>query len=381
MSSSGRLPAAVDCGTDPVSLYPASVPVMIGKWCTGPPLSLRASIDYSDLLNPVYLRDSGPRKYTVFSFPGLGGTGDGLCPDGKDRVGSCWTRKVVCSVDSSHTFYVKSGSSCGRPACRHHWKIWANREAQRLRAHVCGYQTAADYPYPARHVVFSLNPAEASEFLRKYGHDEVLLYTKLNAHFLKQAKKSGIIGGSKSLHAYRVKRTIKDKFAGQGNIWDIVRGAVNDGADLLDYVYWSPHAHFICYGKMAPIKGAGKDRTVADFDYTMIRALNTEDEVEKAAYYILSHCALNPKPGCFNVTYFGVCSSKYLKLEWQQYFSEDDTCCDCGAVRVYDDPSFVPGGGRPDTREVATRRRLYAEYSVTGPKGPPDPDPGCVLKT
>ncbi|MBA7581778.1 hypothetical protein ES708_23689 [subsurface metagenome] len=196
-----------------------------------------------------------------------------------------------------------------------------------------------------------------------------MLHKKLNAHFLKQAKESGIIGGTKFLHAYRVKRKIRDKFAGQGNIWDIVLGAVNNGADLLDLVYWSPHAHFICYGKMAPVKGAGKDRSVTKFNYKMVRALYTEEEVEGLARYLLSHCALNPAKRGRNVSYFGVCAPTKLKLVCQYWHAEEVKCPVCGAVMVYDDPLFVPGG-RLDTREVATCRRLYAEYSVTGP-GPP----------
>jgi len=343
---------------DQASLYPASVPVMKGT-----------TVDYSNLLEPVYRPDTDPWKYTYFMYPGMAGTTDGLCPDGKDRVGNCWTKVVVCSVDPGHFTMSRTGESCGSPACRHHWKGWAYRGAQRIRAHVCGYQQATNYPYPARHIVMSLDEAKRNKFLTDFGHDETILWKKLRAHFLKTAKSCGITGGAMVMHAYRVKPEIRKKFGGSGKIWDLIRGAVHNGAPLFDLVYWSPHVHIAGYGKMASVKGAGKGRAGSDFQYKMIRALNTEEDVESWAYYSLSHCALNPAKRGTNVSYFGVCAPNKLKLVWQQWYTEDLKCPVCGAAVVYDNPLF-PRDFHLDTRTVATCRRLYAEYEVAG-LGPP----------
>jgi len=327
------------------------------------------TIDYSNLENPVYRPDMSPGEYTYFMYPGMAGTADGLCPDGEDRGDGCWTKKAVCSIDPSHFTLTKTGKSCGSPACRHHWKGWAYRGAQRIRAHVCGYQQATNYPYPARHITISLDPSERQKFLDDYGYDEVLLWKKLRAHFLKLAKSCGITGGAMILHTYRVKPKIREKFGGGGKIWELIRGAVHNGAPFYDLVYWSPHVHIAGYGKMASIKGAGKDHTASQFQYKMIRALNTEDDVDVWAYYALSHCALNPAKRGSNVSYFGVCAPNKLKLVWQQWFTEDIICPVCGAAVVYDIPDFIPDT-RLDTREVATRKRLYAEYVITGSDPP-----------
>jgi len=175
-------------------LYPASVPVVKGR-----------KIDYSNLQKPVYLPNPDPLEYTYFLYPGMAGTGDGLCPDGTDRSDNCWSKKTVCSVDPSHFTMIRTGKSCGSPACRHHWKGWAYRAAQRTRAHVCGFQQATNYPYPARHIILSLDKAERLDFLKKYRYDEVIPWKKLRSHFLKTAKSCGITGGAIIMHAYRVR--------------------------------------------------------------------------------------------------------------------------------------------------------------------------------
>jgi len=114
---------------------------------------------------------------------------------------------------------------------------------------------------------------------------------------------------------------------------------------------------------MASVKGAGKDRAGSEFRYKMIRALNTEDDVEAWAYYAFSHCALNPAKSGSNVSYFGVCAPTNLNLVWQQWCTEELKCPVCGAPIVYENPLLAPDP-RCDSRETATCKRLYAEYAV-----------------
>ena len=108
-----------------------------------------------------------------------------------------------------------------------------------------------------------------------------------------------------------------------------------------------------------------------EFLYKNKGPLTTRDDIERWAYYALSHAPVIPGRGdkkLHAITYFGSCSNRKLKHTWIHRCSVPLVCEQCGAPMIQE-----------GTNEIFFIRRTFADwiYSETGfdktknPAGPP----------
>jgi hypothetical protein len=213
--------------------------------------------------------------------------------------------------------------------------MWAHRGADRISCRVDGFRQFARVP--PRHVILSLNPGEVAldklSDMPAYRAMEILKDV-----FKKKAQTVGITGGALIIHLWRTNEKVPRNV--ETKKWQWVR---NQGREkFADYVIFEPHAHLACYGFLVtPKKG--------EFLYKNKGPLKTRDDIERWAYYALSHCPIiaNKKA----VTYFGCCSYNKLKHTWMNRCSVDLRCEVCGAPMVYE-----------GTNEIVLMRRTYATW-------------------
>jgi len=217
---------------------------------------------------------------------------------------------VVCP--SCKTELEMGGTTCGRVECPKCWGTWARRGAERVAARVWGYQEAANVHHKPRHATFDLDAVDWKEAKKK-------------------AQDLGFTGGVIVIHPWR----LKDEFRGMMEImaertgksrYDIVRES-EFGMDALKY---SPHAHVLCYGKGVDVK---KDSD--EYVYRMIRRLNSQDGLQGAVYYLLSHTFIPDGPGKRTYRYFGTCLPQRLKPTWEGHTTDFLKCPNCGKEMVY----------------------------------------------
>jgi len=203
-------------------------------------------------------------------------------------------------------------STCGRVECPSCWGTWARRGAERVAARVWGYREASKTHHKPRHATFDLDTVDWKS-------------AKLKAEAL------GFTGGAIFIHPWRIKpeyRAMMEIMAErtQRSRYDIVRESTF-GADALEF---SPHAHVLCYGKGVDVK-KGSD----EYEYRMIRRLNSLDGLGGAVYYLLSHTFIPDKPGQRVYRYFGTCLPQRLKPRWTGKTTDVLCCANCGEPMVY----------------------------------------------
>ena len=105
---------------------------------------------------------------------------------------------------------------------------------------------------------------------------------------------------------------------------------VRESAIGMDAMRYSPHAHVICYGKGVQVE-KGSD----EYQYRMIRRLNSLDGVQGAVYYLLSHTFIPEGRGRMTYRYFGTCLPQRLKPTWEGKTSDSLRCANCGEPMIY----------------------------------------------
>jgi hypothetical protein len=299
-------------------------------------------------LYPAYVPSNDlPLNQTLIS--GMGIKTNESCGDG------IYKRLVHCSKNSEHDHYAIGGKSCGKIECPICWTQWAHRGADRISCRVDGFRQFARAP--PRHIILSLNEDDIP-------FDELLMMTgkkaldTLKRVFLNKAELYGVTGGAMVTHLYRTNDLVPRDIPGIKK-WEWVRQQGRE--NFFKYVEFEPHAHISGYGYLVqPKKG--------EFLYKNKGPLQTRDDIERWAYYSLSHASI--VEGKTAVIYFGDCSNRKLKPVWIHRMKTELRCDICGAVMIYD-----------DFNEVALITRTFADwvYSSDGfqdtreSKGPPLP--------
>ena len=278
----------------------------------------------------------------------------GLGPKTDDSCGNgVWTRIVVCPVNSEHERYQVGGTSCKQPSCPVCWSMWAHRAADRISCRVDGFKRFERYP--PRHLIFSLEPDDVNlEKLEIMSAQKAYDYFK--GIFIKKAESVGVVGGAMILHNARTNDKVPRNEVAVKK-WDWVRKQGPE--NYFDYVDFEIHAHIAGYGYL-------KEPKKGEFLYKNKGPLKTRDDIEKWAYYAISHAPVIP--GKKSVVYFGACSNSKLKPTWTSRMSVPVYCPECGLQMVYE-----------GTNEPVYMKRTFAEWifsrwgfeNTRTSKGPP----------
>lgn len=235
-------------------------------------------------------------------------------------------RRLVCERSPSEHPVIQVGlRSCGRPECPECWSTWAMRQSDRCGSRITGFRDATRHRYHPRHVIVSLDDDESGSLLDEYEGNPGILYRKIKGALRKQAQAVGVKGGAMVIHYYRVDHLDFPEYDQDSKykIWEQVRRT----GRWYDIVRFSPHAHIIAYGYLNKVGG---DK----FAYKNKGPLQTREDVERVAYYMLSHCTLPPKGHA--LTYFGCCSYSKLTVASKRAWTMPLMCPVCGAHMVYE---------------------------------------------
>lgn len=256
-----------------------------------------------------------PSNIDDIYVPGMGDATSDDC--GSDNR---FTYTLVCSKDASHSRQIVGGVSCGKPECPICYTTWLNRAADRIGCRVDGFRQFDRFP--PKHVILSLSDDETSKFDLDNTPAETIV-KKLRSLFKKKAAAIGCHGGAMVIHLWRTTSDVPRDLAIKK--WEYVRKAGRD--KFHDLTYFSPHAHIAGYGYLQRIeKGA------SDFLYVNKGNLATRDDIERWAYYAMSHSpVIEGKKG---VIYFGSLGYSKLKPIWKSTMSCSLRCPVCGAEMV-----------------------------------------------
>lgn len=276
-------------------------------------------------VGPLYPATGPSTVYPSWMLP-IPGTGDSY-----EDCGTGIAKKLVCENDpDGHPVVVVGTKSCKRPECPTCWSSWARRATDRTGSRVDGFRDAARHRYPPRHIIISLSANESTDLLDTYANDAERLYKGIKSTLLRKAKAIGVKGGAIVIHFYRIDHLLdndlspKEYSVQNHRVWDQVR----DSGNWQEVVRFSPHAHIIGYGYLqTPKKG--------EFKYKNKGPLKSRDDIERASYYMLSHCTLPPKGHA--ISYFGCCSYNKLMVEKHLSVSAPLLCSVCGAHMIYED--------------------------------------------
>ena len=243
-----------------------------------------------------------------------------------DKCGTgVYTRLVVCSEHPEHDRYEVNKTTCGRRECPICWSTWARRGADRIGCRIDGFRQFDRHP--PKHVVLSAKLGEL-DLVNFEGLAPGKILDRLCAYFTTKAYSVGLTGGAMVVHLWRTADHIPRDT--ERKKWDIVRAA---GAEHFeDNTTWGPHAHIAGYGYLKkPKKG--------EFLYKNRGYLDTREDVERWAYYALSHGTA--MPGKDSVRYFGCCTKSRLKPAWTHRTHTELLCEACGAPMVYEGTNEV----------------------------------------
>lgn len=222
---------------------------------------------------------------------------------------------MVCSKCNSKM--EVGGTSCGHVECPSCWGTWARRGAERISARIWGFREASRTHHKPRHATFDLQSVDWKEAKTK-------------------AEALGFTGGVIVIHPWRIKAEFRNMFEIMAERIGISRYEVVRQSEYgMAAMQYSPHAHVICYGKGVDV-AAGS----SEYQYRMIRRLNSPEGLQGAVYYLLSHTFIPSGPGKMSFRYFGSCLPQRLKPDWKGKHAGVLTCPDCGAEMVYPDTNI-----------------------------------------
>ncbi len=209
----------------------------------------------------------------------VGGAGEGF--KAEECVDDGFERHVEC--DNGH-FWI-SKHHCWDRACPRCSRAWAVRGSKRSAARVEGL--AALFAYLPRHVIFSPPPGAFTEDMP---------LAEIRRAFTRAAIASGLHGGCLVVHGWR------EKNRGEGD-W-----------------YWSPHAHFIAWGRIAsrPVGWVVK----------VIRQVSHRGDAEATIAYELDHAAYEGAGAA--LTWYGSTSNARICVKYAREMRASE-CVICGA--------------------------------------------------
>lgn len=291
-----------------------------------------------------------------FIIPGTGSKTDDGC--------GAWSSSWACSHDPSH--YIRHiEKHCDNPSCPvcygHYIGKAAGRVAERVRGYIetansgqtglDGFGLAAWHKDNTRylnHFVLSPRPSQITPDMP---------YDKIKQAGRRMAARVGITGGVQIFHPFRIKEACRNAFKRRNHglmrlgeeerdrkYWEMVRGDVLGLGAWDDYVEWSPHFHYIGFGRLPDRKTAEQKEAVGEilggWILKWVRHVETErsfdgqdivDPIAALASYLLSHAGY--QPGRKIPSWCGVlgpndlrkCKDKPIKEEYRV------VCPKCGA--------------------------------------------------
>lgn len=288
---------------------------------------------YQASINALYPANRTSNDPTINHclIAGLGTKTNESCGDG------IYKRSIHCSAHPEHERYEVGGTYCKQPQCPICWPYWAHRAADRISCRIDGYKQFVRHP--PRHLIFSLDPEDV-DLDKLFKMSAKRAYDIIKEIFIEKAYKAGVTGGALIVHTTRTNDLVPRDL--DIKKWDYVRkqGAQN----FFNLVDFEIHAHIAGYGYLVtPEKG--------QFLYKNKGPLRDRDDVERWAYYAVSHAPIIP--GKQAVIYFGTCSNRKLKPAYIRRCTIELRCQECGAVMVYD-----------DFNEVVMTKRTFADWVI-----------------
>lgn len=299
------------------------------------------------------------------SIPGTGFVTD------ETRCGT-WLSTHACSQDPAH-YLKKIKDHCDNPRCPICYTSWMNKAAKRISERVRGYIEAAngtqvdldgldlalwhkDNTRYLNHYVGSPRPGEITPDMP---------YNEIKQRGRAMAGRIGITGAVQVFHPFRIKKALQTRLSyacraashmneddREKKFWQLVREDVLYLGDWREYVEWSPHFHYIGFGRLpeqrTPEQKAEWAKVLAGWVFRWIRHVDAErtfngqdieDPIAELAVYLLSHAGY--LSGKKIPSWLGVMGPNYLrKLGDPEHLSHAVVCPVCGSPVILYDPSM-----------------------------------------
>lgn len=277
-----------------------------------------------------------------------------------------WSRSYACSKDPGH-FLKTIKHSCDNPSCPICYPSWMNKAAKRISERVRGYIEAVngvqvdldgvelaawhkDNTRYLNHYVLSPRPGEIAPDMP---------YNTIKQKGRAMAARIGITGAVQIFHPDRIRKDIQVKLSRvcrgvyrlneeekEKKFWELVRDDVLNLGSWHDYVTWSPHFHYIGFGRLpeqhTPEQKSDVKRILCGWIVKWVRHVDTErsfngqnmeDPIAALAAYLLSHAGY--QAGKKIPSWLGVLSPNQLRKKGEpEKLSAAVVCPVCGAPVV-----------------------------------------------
>jgi hypothetical protein len=311
----------------PVSGSEARSPIRDGRCVASDRDTAQQIFDYNQSYSPIIPK--GSVSGNEFKLR------DKVTPGFSESFPKCGTvssksirAKIVCPENIEH-FEKTLFDSCHRPGCPVCWPGWAGRAADRAADVVEGFRKAHDYWFMPQHIDIS-PPPEIVPFDHPSPEALAWLLDEVN----RKLDVLGVVAAAVVPHPYRIRperlRLVNDMAsrADQNRYeWALSQ------PDWYDYVYFSPHAHLIVYGKLIHVYAFEKLTNWQYHNHSVKRPIHSRDDVVAILRYLLSHAWVRNNNKA--VRYLrGMSSTKLLVTE--KKFEEPVLCpvCHAHAVRI-----------------------------------------------
>ena len=316
-----------------------------------------------------------------------------------------WSRSYACSNDASH-FLKSVKHHCDNPSCPVCFGSWTSKAAKRIAERVRGYITAAtDTQVDLDGFELASWHKDNSRYLNHYmlspRDGEItpdMPYNAIKQRGRAMAARIGITGAVQLFHPYRIKKKLhlslvrvcrgavhmteeeRDK-----KFWALVREDVLRLGSWREYVEWSPHFHYIGFGRLPSCitleDKASVSTILGGWVVKWIRHVETErtfdgqtmhDPIAALASYLLSHAGY--QSGRKIPSWLGVLGPNRLrKVGEPERLSVSVVCPVCGSPVVLGEERYgVWESSRdPDDGGLVPYRLRYCiqQYEIK-PHGP-----------
>lgn len=283
-----------------------------------------------------------------------------------------WSSSHACSMDPGH--YLRTiKHSCDNPSCPICFGSWMNKAARRIAERVRGYIEAAngaqldldgislalwhkDNTRYLNHYVGSPRPGEITPDMP---------YNTIKQRGRAMAARVGITGAVQVFHPFRIQKSLQLQLTRhcravvhmneedrEKKFWELVREDALHLGNWREYVEWSPHFHYIGFGRLpeqrTPEQKAEWQEVLAGWIFKWIRHVDTErvfdgqqmqDPIAALAAYLLSHAGY--LPGRKIPSWLGVMGPNQLrKVGDPEQLSVAVVCPVCGSSVILYEPSM-----------------------------------------
>jgi hypothetical protein len=342
----------------PVGILSAPAPARGAGWRNG------GAVDQHDPLSYPALRTNG-NDDVEFIIPGTGKvTDETLC--------GSWSSTHACSKEPGH--YLRTiKHSCDNPSCPVCFPSWISKASRRIAERVRGYIGAAnDAQVDLDGVDLALWHKDNTRYLNHYVGSprpgEItpdMPYNAIKQRGRAMAARIGITGAVQVFHPCRIRKALQPLLSAkcrgvsrlneedrEKKFWELVREDALHLGSWKKYVVWSPHFHYIGFGRLpeqvTPEQKEECGKRLAGWVFRWIRHVDTErsfdgqemqDPIAALAAYLLSHAGY--LPGKKIPSWCGVLGPNHLKkIGDPDHMSEPVVCPRCGSPVILYDPSY-----------------------------------------